>query len=260
MMQKPETLLGQAALLALAAVPLIALAMLVEDRQVNGINLWIKPMKFHLSVALHLATLGVLVRLVALGGRWQGRALSGMAWAWTAVAIFELGYITLRAARGETSHFNLETPLAQIMYTLMGVGAVTLIAGALLVGILILRRPAAGIGPGLRWGAGLGLILGFIATLIVAGKMGGSGSPWIGSVPLDKGGVPVFGWSREVGDLRVSHFFATHLMQVLPAIGWLADRGTARPVRIVALASLIGVAVVAATFIQALSGQPLIPG
>jgi len=89
--------------------------------------------------------------------------------------------------------------------------------------------------------------------------MGGSGSPWIGSVPLDKGGVPVFGWSREVGDLRVSHFFATHLMQVLPAIGWLADRGTARPVRIVALASLIGVAVVAATFIQALSGQPLIP-
>ena len=60
------------------------------------------------------------------------------------------------------------------------------------------------------------------------------------------------------GDLRVSHFFAMHMMQIIPIIGWVADRWAYRPKRIVIVASAVSVGVVVATFIQALSGQPFI--
>ena len=58
------------------------------------------------------------------------------------------------------------------------------------------------------------------------------------------------------GDLRVPHFFATHLMQALPVVGWLADRLLPRlGLGIVVAATAAGIAIVAATFVQALAGR-----
>jgi hypothetical protein len=102
------------------------------------------------------------------------------------------------------------------------------------------------------------MILGFITTLVVAGYMSSQNSHWVGGVPSDADGLPIVGWVRGGGDLRMPHFFATHLMQIIPLIGWMADRYSQRPTRIVIAASAIGVSAVAAKFIQALSGQPFI--
>jgi len=45
-----------AAMLILVMVP-TTLAALLDDRLFNGINIWIKPLKFQASLALHLVTI-----------------------------------------------------------------------------------------------------------------------------------------------------------------------------------------------------------
>ena len=75
-------------------------------------------------------------------------------------------------------------------------------------------------------GAVLGLIVGSVVTLpatapLAAGVIDGSGR-WVGGVRTDATGLPIFGWSTTGGDLRVPHFFATLLLQILPLVGWIA--------------------------------------
>lgn len=251
--------LWQCAALVAALVPVTLLALPVEERVLNGINLWIKPLKFQLAGLLHVATLAVLVLLIDPKVRaWLSTRL--VCWAVALCTFGEVAYIALQAGRGRHSHFNLQTPLEAMLYSVMGIGAVTMILGAAVIGALILARPRDGLGQGLRWGAGLGLILGFAATLIVAGYLGNNGGHWVG-VPSqgDVQGLPVVGWSTEVGDLRVPHFFALHMMQALPILGWLIDRyRPAIALPSVAAASLAGIAVTAATFAQALAGKPFL--
>ena len=95
-------------------------------------------------------------------------------------------------------------------------------------------------------------------TLVVAGYMSQNYGHWVGGIWSDADGLPLVGWVRGGGDLRVSHFFAMHMMQIIPLIGWVADRWSHRSKRIVIVASAVSVCVVVATFIQALSGQPFI--
>lgn len=251
----------QAAFLLLAAAPMTLIAYQFDGRLVNDIPIWIKPLKFYASTALHLVTLAVLARF--LPDRTRGAAwLSVIAGASAVAAIFEIMLIAGQAARGVASHFNRETPIDFAIYALMGLGALFIIAPALALGVRFLRAPVSDkLTPGLKLGAGLGLTLGFVLTLTIAGYM--SAQPaghWVGAAATDAGGLPVVGWSRQGGDLRAPHFFATHLMQALPVAGYLADRmagaGTAK--RIVWAAAAIGVALAFALFVQALAGAPFI--
>ncbi len=104
----------------------------------------------------------------------------------------------------------------------------------------------------------LGMVLGFVSTLIVAGYMSQNYGHWVGGIRSDADSIPLVGWVRSGGDLRVSHFFAMHMMQIIPLVGLIADRCSQRPGRIVIIASTIGLGAVFATFFQALSEQPFI--
>lgn len=95
-------------------------------------------------------------------------------------------------------------------------------------------------------------------TLVVAGYMSQNYGHWVGGIWSDADGLPLVGWVRGGGDLRVSHFFAMHMMQTIPLIGWVAYQWSHRPKRIAIVSSAVSVSVVVATFIQALSGQPFI--
>ena len=105
-------------------------------------------------------------------------------------------------------------------------------------------------------------MLGAVATLITAGALasGAVGEPghWVGGIRDDTTGLPLFGWSTTGGDLRVPHFFATHLTQALALAGLLVDRLQMKHAKawVVACAA-VGLAVVIATFIQAASGRAL---
>jgi hypothetical protein len=87
------------------------------------------------------------------------------------------------------------------------------------------------------------------------------GGHWVGGTVSDAGGMWLMGWSRDGGDLRVAHFFATHAMHVVPlaALGcsMVFGREARAPVHVAALAYI---GLVALTFIQALMGQPFLPG
>lgn len=240
-------------------------AMAIDARQLSGVSVWAKPLKFQLSLALHWATVALLLGL--LDPARQGRPLVRWALRIGAVAtLVELLYIVLQAARGRASHFNNDTWLEAFLYVaLMGTGALLIVATTAALGVALWRHPRGGRRDALWLGAVLGLLVSSIATLLVAvplssGLIAGPG-PWVGGVPGNGAGLPLLGWSTTGGDLRVPHFVATHLLQVLPLAGWLLAR-QASPSHARAgvwAATALGVLLVALTLAQAVSGQPLLP-
>jgi hypothetical protein len=237
-------------------------ALLVDDRLLNDVSVWIKPLKFQASLVVMLGTLLLLLPLIEARTR-AGRGVWLASFVAVITASGEILYITLQAARGRASHFNLSTPAEANAYSVMGLGAALLVLSALVIGVYILRRPSPLAPTGLRLGGGWGLILGAILTLITAfalgsGEIDGPGH-WVGGVRTDLGGLPLFGWSRTGGDLRVPHFFATHIMQALPLLGLTLDRFAPNRAKIgIAAGVLVSTVVVAATFIQAIRAIPFL--
>jgi hypothetical protein len=246
--------------LALALPSLAALA--IDDRILNGISVWIKPLKFQASLIILLGTLLWLLPLIDPVTR-AGRGFRLAAWTAAAMSTAEIAYIALQAARGRASHFNNGTPMEALAYSVMGIGATLLVLSAFAIGLYLARRPTASAPDGLRTGGAWGLMLGSLLTLVTAfilagGQVDGPGH-WVGGIKRDTGGLFLFGWSRTGGDLRVPHFFATHMMQALPLLGLCLDRFAPKAVRPgLILGALAGTAVVAATFLQAIGGRPFL--
>jgi len=255
--------LGTALVLMAPVLPSLVAAAL-DERMLLGASVWSKPIKFQLSFALHWLTIAWLLSCLDPARR-AARGLRRWVLAGAAAAVIEVGYITLQGARGRASHFNFETLLEAVLYyALMGGAALQMMAATVVVGAWLWRHPDRGCGQALRLGGVLGLVVGSVVTLLVtaplaAGAIDGPG-PWVGGERTHAGGMPITGWSTTGGDLRVPHFFAAHLMQVLPVVGWLADRYLEPRRRTMAVwASLgIGLLIVAATFVQATRGIPLL--
>jgi hypothetical protein len=254
------------ALMLLFLVPVLVLQPL-DPRMLNDISVWVKPTKFALSLTLHFATLAWAVGLLTPAWR-QGAYMRRSFLLALGAGFFEMAYISLQAARGRASHFNEATPTEAVLYAVMGVGAVLLVAVSFDLGRRILKSPRPNVGIGVRLGAGIGLTLGSVATLLTAGLLGSGAVPvalgypeghWVGGSLSDAGGLPLLGWSTTGGDLRVPHFFATHIMQALPLLGWLADRFRPHQAqRLVWMGAVLLVAMVIATFVQASLGHPFL--
>lgn len=239
-----------------------ALAYLIDQRLLDGVSVWSKPIKFQLSL---IVTVGTVVLLLPLLDD-ATRATRTVRWSSYLVAVastLEIVYIVLQAARGRSSHFNEETPLEAMLYGLMGLGAASIVVGCFAVGWMIWRHGRSDLGEGLRLGAAWGLMIGAVLTLVTAGMLssGAIAEPghWVGGARSDAGGLFLVGWSRTGGDLRVPHFFATHIMQGLPLLGLLLDRiapGRARAG--IWAGAAVGLLIVIATFAQAAMGKPFL--
>jgi len=232
-------------------------AWLLDTRVLDSAAIWTKPQKFNVSLALHFATLALLLQLVPRDVR-TGPILVTFSYLAALSLVLEYGWVSFQAARGRRSHYNLDSPLESLMYAAMGIGAVLLIAVALALAFQIWRKGDRS-KPGLWSGAIVGLSLGFVTTLIFASYMS-STSRYVGA-PLEGGGatVPFFGWSREYGDLRPAHFVSLHLMQTVPLAGWIADRKGWNWKVIVPVVAGLQVALATALFLQARTGQPFWP-
>lgn len=245
------------AFVAALAVPTL-LAYGFDDRLLHGVSVWSKPLKFEAALIAHFATLLLLAPLLSTKTM-SSRLLRWSMLAAATMTVLEIAYITLQAARGRASHFNIDTPLEQTLYSAMGLGATVIVVGSAIFGWLIWRsRPAGDDGKtGVRTGAMLGLMIGSVLTLAIGGYLGSQTSHWIGGDLTDATGMPVTGWSTTGGDLRPAHFLATHMMQVLPVVGLLADRMRA-PAALLWLATAVYVALIATIATRALMGVPLI--
>lgn len=243
--------------LALVAMMLpSAVAALVDARTLYGVEVWVKPLKFQASTGLYLLTLAWFWNALPSG---FAATRLGRAIAWTAVstAVFEVAWITWRAAQAEPSHFAT-TPFGMVMFALMGIAALALTATSPVLAYAILRhgRPAGN--RTYRRAVIVGLVLTFVLGAGVGLALSANGSHWVGAAGADGAGLPVFGWSRTVGDLRVAHFFGLHLMQVLPLAAWIVG-GRRGGGLIVTLFGLAWTGLTVWTFAEALSGRPFLP-
>ncbi len=255
------TLWAGAAIMVALALPTFA-AQALDTRTLIGVSVWDKPLKFEISIAIHLATLALIVSMMTPQAR-ASLLVRGAALVNVLAGIGEIAYILYQAGRGRASHFNFETPFEIVMYGLMGAGATAMVVATLVLGLKARKSLAPSLGAGLKLGIVLGLTLGATLTLITAGLLSsGTLAPfghWVGGVRSDENGLPLVGWSTTGGDLRVPHFFATHLMQAVPLLGLMADRVVGRySTSIVANGAIIGVGVVVATFAQAVMGMPFL--
>lgn len=255
------TLWTGAAIMVALALPTLA-AQALDPRTLIGVSVWNKALKFEISIAVHLATLALIIGLMTPQAR-ASSLVRGAALVNVVAGVGEIAYILYQASRGRASHFNFETPFEIVMYALMGIGATSMVIATLMLGFSARKSLAPETGPGLKRGIVLGLTLGAALTLVVAGLLASSlltgPGHWIGGVRSDATGLPLIGWSTTGGDLRVPHFFATHLMQALPLLGLIADRLMRRvSASVVTIGAAFGVGVVVATFAQAMMGIPFL--
>ncbi len=245
-------------LFLVASCIVLLLAYLFDSRLFNGAPIWAKPIKFSLSLAIHFFTLAFLAQQLDVKRR-TGILLTVFGYAAVASMLFEQLYISIQAGRGRASHFNFETGFEIAMYSAMGVAAVFLVLISFILGVMIWRHgQSKESSQGLYLGTTIGLIAGSILTLVLAGYMSSGSSHLVGEAANDANGLPLVGWSRTAGDLRISHFLATHLMQILPIIGWLSDRNQQSSSKVVWISSLILILVCIGLFALALAGIPLI--
>lgn len=216
-LSRPNAQLSRLTLfIALAALPLMV-AYGLDDRLFQGDNVWLKPLKFHLALAVYTGTLALFAMLLPEGTftsrRWR-------VWiAVTTVAIgYELAWIGSAAALGTASHFNVEGVWSPL-YGLAGLGAVILTALSASMAPAFWRHRH----DTLLLGIAIGLALTFLLTVPIAGTMS-SGTGHLVGTPVTGARVPIMGWSLEVGDLRLPHFLATHAMHVVPLAGLTGSR------------------------------------
>ncbi|MGL6111879.1 MAG: hypothetical protein ACRC2B_17445, partial [Rubrivivax sp.] len=230
---------------------LAAIGMGLDERTLRGVSVWVKPMKFMASVALLALTTAWFAAQLPASVR-CGRVFAALVWTLIVAGGFEIGYITLQAGLGEASHYNLADRLHQTMYTLMGVGAIVLTATQPWLAWLIWRHGDRSVAPAYR----LSVLLGLTLTFVLGA---GAGMLLGGMQPPGGAGLPVLGWSRTGGDLRVAHFIGIHAGQVLPAIGFaLVTWRTRYALPGVWAAAALWAGLWAAALAQALSGRPLI--
>ncbi len=245
------------ALFLAASLVVFLPATLMDSRVVDHAQVWIKPQKFNLSLAVHFLTLALLAQLLPRETR-SGPVLMLFSYLAAAALLLEYLYISVQAGRARRSHFNYDSDFESMMYAAMGIGAVLLVTVALVMAIQLWRRGVR-THRGLWLGAVLGLGIGSLLTLLFASYMSSTGR-YVGG-PLEGGGavVPLVGWSREYGDLRPAHFVSLHLMQTLPLMGWFADRQRWPAKSLVVGLAAAQIALATFLFIQARSGQPFWP-
>ena len=258
-----------AAMLVLVVVCLVGL--LVDPRTLLGVNVWEKPLKFAISTAIYAVTWAWLIGQLERFRRvawWAGTVIAGL------LAI-ELVIITGAAVAGITSHFNVSTPLAAVLWSVMAASISTLWVATFVVSVILFRNSLGDRARSLAIRAGalialVGMGLAFLMTGPTAQQLddwqGIAGAHTVGVA--DGGpGLPLLGWSTVAGDLRIPHFVGMHALQLIPLALILIELASRRVAvlrsvdvryRLVAIISATYVAVLAVLTWQALRGQSIV--
>jgi hypothetical protein len=214
-------LLALAAAMALLALFCVG-GMLVDPRQLLGVNVWEKPLKFAASTAIYAVTWSWLLAQLGRFRRlaWWTGTISAM------LLAIELVIIVGAAAAGVTSHFNVSTPLATTLWAIMAFSISALWIATFVVSILLFRNPLGDRARAIaiRSGAILALV-GMGLAFLMTGPQGDQISDYRGVIGahavgvVDGGpGLALLGWSTVGGDLRIPHFVGMHALQAIPLV------------------------------------------
>ena len=254
--RRQPVLASTACVFLLAMVPTL-LAMQFDARTVNDINVWVKPTKFLLSLAVYYVTIGWYFGYLPSDVQ-RTRVARFVIWGTLSVGVAEILWLILAAVAGVPAHFNRDSIVWSIAYPVAGIGATVLLIGMFLQARLIARHALTDVSPLFRLGVLAGTYVACASTLLTAYFLAAGTGHWVGGTSSDLNGLTMFGWSRDGGDLRVPHFWALHAHQLVPLLvwmfveklGWVKARGG------VLLIVTAYVGFIAAVFAQALNGQP----
>jgi hypothetical protein len=244
--------------------------MLVDPRIITGAPAWLKPFKFAISTAVYSLTLAWIFGWLS---DWP-RVRRIVGWTTAIVFVLEVAIIDTQAWRGTTSHFNVSTTLDATLFLVMGGAILVQTFVSVAVAVALWRQRFTD--PTLGWALRLGMTLTIVGALTgplmtrptaaqladarAGGRMTISGAHSIGG-PDGGPGIPVTGWSREHGDVRIPHFVGLHAIQALALIAVGLQRWRApESVRVRAL--LAAAASYASLFLlllwEALRGQSVV--
>lgn len=240
-------------------IPVALVGLLVDDRTLVNSPIWLKPLKFAVSLTIYAFTLAWLLTYLKKFQRvgwWAGTVLA-------AAGALEMVVIVGQVVRGRRSHFNFETPLDTALFSIMGSTIVVLWVTHAIVAILLWRTKIEN--AALSWSIRLGLVIsflglgvGFLMTQPKPGQALDGGTLGSHTVGAPDGGayMAITGWSTEHGDLRVAHFVGMHALQVLPVlIALLGHRANAKLAWVLS-GSFLGIFLLVTW--QALRGQSLV--
>lgn len=237
---------------------IFGLWLLVDAAPLLGVHPGLKPFKFLVSGALLCATMAWVLPLLSAPRR-HVDFVGGLV---TVTLLTEQVAIGGQALRGVTSHFNEQGWFNALVWSTMG-AAISVTTLSLLWAARVATKGPLRAPSGKVLGRPIALTIRaalwlFSMAAISGFTMGGLSSHSVGGI--DGGpGLPLLNWSTTHGDLRVSHFFALHALQVLPLFGYLMSRlqlGEPGKLRLTRLGVAAYTCVVLGAFILALFGRP----
>jgi hypothetical protein len=215
--------------------------------EVLGINAYIKPMKFFISTVLFTWTFAFYMQYLD-----HPKAIKIFNWITVLGLGFELAAITIQAANGKLSHFNISSAFDATLFSLMGIAITIVMLAGLYIGILFFTQKSFEVSILIIWSIRLSIII----TVIFAFEgfaMGAMLKHTVGA--LDGGaGLPIVNWSKNHGDLRVPHFLGLHAIQMVPLLCYYFAKSTWHVFSI----SILYFFIVTGTLIQAILGKSIL--
>ena len=191
---------------------------ILDTRELLGVSVWEKPIKFFISAAIFSFTYSWLSSFITKGARWV--KLAGL---FIAVSLtVELVLISAMAILGTTSHFNVSSPTAIVIWSLMASFISIVLFSTIFISLMILFQKQQEFNLKLALALGsintaVGMGLAYLMTWPTAAQLANyQGIAGAHAVGVSDGGpgLPFLGWSTVAGDLRVGHFFGLHSIQV----------------------------------------------
>ncbi len=227
----------------------------IDERTLIGVNVWIKPLKFCISGAIYIMTVGFLMTLYPFSTRKKNILNNIVSW----TLLFEIGIIVYQASRGVRSHYNQESLFDGLLFAAMGI----LIAINVLI-MLLFAFETIRLKLKTTKSIQIAILLGWI-VIIVGSWVGGQMISQMGhNVGVADGGegLPLVNWSTVAGDLRIAHFFGLHGIQIIPLFAFIGSKkwktSTKNQVIAVVIFGLLYAAWIGYLFYQAKQGIPLI--
>lgn len=243
-----------AGMISLICFAVLAIISLFDPSEILGINRWIKPMKFLISIAIFLWTTAIYLHFLK-GYKKTARFIS---WAMILIFVVEMFIVVMQSLRGTTSHFNIKTAFDGMLFAVMGIAIAlnTLLAAYLLY---LYFRAEIDLPKSIVWGMRLGLIL-FLASCFEGAYMSAQLGHAVGVADGGKG-LPLVNWSTQGGDLRVAHFLGMHAFQAVPFFAYTLEKYKINSAALWTFVfALVYFAVFTAVFVQALLGKPFLAG
>lgn len=231
------------------------LGTLIDQREVMGINVWIKPLKFFISTGIYTLTVGYLIMFYPYSNLKKHILRNLVSWS----LLLEMVIVTTQAARGVQSHYNMSTLTDGILFGTMGIliAINVLVMAVFAIDTMRLKLVTP---KSIQWA----ILLGWL--IIIFGS-------WVGRQMIDQmahnvgvvdggEGLPFLNWSTIAGDLRVAHFFGLHSIQILPLFGlWVNmawHSSHKKQVAIITIFALLFAGFIFYTYYQASQSIPFI--